>query len=286
MSSRKDIDVSASPGRADFESRPTYHARRNHRDKCAARTIQLEPLECRRHFSVTVTEGYPGFYEVNGDDSADVIAVSVSMAEASFTLDGATYSNVSYIFVHGNGGDDTITVTSTDGAGSIGASITGDDGDDQLALNFDGGVWGGAGADVLNLADSFRGVAYGQEGNDRIYLMGLCLNAEADGGDGSDLIDCSNNQYGVLARGGGGNDTIYGSAHDDRIYGDAGSDRLVGGAGSDLIDAVDGEPDQIVRDRSDIIYADTSDTVLLDADNKVYTLGVEEFISEAGSAGG
>ena len=146
----------------------------------------MEILERRRLLTVTVNETSPGFYEINGDDSDNTIVISVSQNDQSFTLDGVTYTGVNYIYVFGNGGNDTIDV-SAPSAGSIGASIDGGDGNDQLCLNFDGVVWGGAGDDIVILTDSFRGQVSGDEGNDQIY---------GDGG--------SNHIYGL-----GGNDTIY-----------------------------------------------------------------------------
>ena len=193
----------------------------------------IETLETRRHFSVTVSEMYPGFYEVSGDQAADVIDISVSMSDEAFTLDGTTYNGVSYIFVHGNGGADYISVLSVDGAGSIGGSITGDDGDDEITLNFDGGVWAGAGDDVLSLTDSFRGTAHGHAGDDTITISGYTVDAAISGGSGNDFIDCSGNLSSVIANGGAGDDTIYGSVYADQLYGEAGIDVLIGNGGAD-----------------------------------------------------
>jgi Ca2+-binding RTX toxin-like protein len=200
----------------------------------------IESLESRRHFDVTVTEMYPGFYAVAGDQHADDINISVSMNEETFTLNETTYSGVACVYVSGNGGSDNITVSSVDGAGSIGASITGDDGDDTISLNFDGGVWAGSGNDVLYLSDSFRGAAYGDGGNDEIYISGACYEAEISGDSGNDLIDCSQNYYAVEVHAGSGNDTVYGSAYNDAIYGEGGQDQLYGNAGNDLFFANDG----------------------------------------------
>jgi Ca2+-binding RTX toxin-like protein len=217
--------------------------------------MSIEALENRRFFSVTVTEMYSGFYDVSGDQSADTINIAVSMNDETFTLDGQTYSSVSYIFVHGEGGADDISVTSVDGPGSIGASITGDDGDDTITLNFDGGVWAGSGNDVLNLSDSFRGQAYGDAGNDQIYISGACYDAEIIGDSGNDLIDCSNNNYAVTVRAGLGNDTVYGSAFGDQIYGDGGMDDLYGGGGDDAFYASSGHGGLIDGgDGYDIVY--------------------------------
>src|SRR5687767_8317767 len=100
--------------------------------------MHIETLEGRRLLSATVTEGYPGFYEVHGDATDDVIDIAVSQSGESFTLDGATYSGVAYIMIHSYAGDDVITVVSDEGAGSIGASISSGDGHDSVTLNFDG----------------------------------------------------------------------------------------------------------------------------------------------------
>ena len=215
----------------------------------------LESLETRQHFSVTVTEMYTGFYDVSGDHQADSISITVSQNEESFTLDGVTYTGVAYIFVHGNGGEDFISVTSVDGAGVIGASITGDDGSDQITLNFDGGVWGGAGNDLINLSDSFRGIARGDSGNDDIFISGYCYDAEIVGDVGNDLIDCSNNLYRVVVRAGEGNDTVIGSAYNDQIYADGGVDLLIGGGGDDSFYVMDGRGGQIDGGEGhDIVY--------------------------------
>src|SRR6266496_2189800 len=100
--------------------------------------MRIEALERRRLLSVTVNETSPGFYEINGDDSDNVIVVSVSQDDQLVTVDGVTYGGVYYLYVFGHGGDDRIDVSASS-AGSIAASIDGGDGDDQLSLNFDGG---------------------------------------------------------------------------------------------------------------------------------------------------
>jgi Ca2+-binding RTX toxin-like protein len=237
----------------------TYNENANHQPAKVV-TMRIEALEARRLRSVTVHEGYPGFYEIVGDDAPDEISVSVSMADESFTLDGAAYTSVSYILVHGGGGNDNVSVVSLDGAGSISASISGDEGDDNITLNFDGGVWAGSGNDILNLSDAFRGTADGQDGDDQVVISGACLDPEINGGGGNDLIDCSGNIYRVVIHGGGGDDTIYGSAYDDEIYGDDGSDVMYGGAGSDTFYARDGSVDRIIGGSGfDTAYADERD---------------------------
>ena len=205
----------------------------------------LERLEERRLLSVTVSQGYPGYYEIQGDESQDVIHIDVSMTNETFTLNGTTYTGVTYLFIDGKGSADDISVTSAEGSGVIGASINGGDGQDSITLNFDGAVWGGAGNDIIHLNDSFRGECYGQEGNDQMFISGACVDAQIRGGEGNDLIDCSGNYYGVIVFGGTGNDTIIGSNYDDQVYGEEGKDSISGGSGSDTFyaeedDTIDG----------------------------------------------
>src|SRR5689334_20990207 len=85
----------------------------------SAQGFELESLEGRKLFAVSVSQGYPGFYEVVGDESADHIDISVSMKDHTFTLDNVTYTDVAYISVQGSGGSDTINVLSVDGRGDI-----------------------------------------------------------------------------------------------------------------------------------------------------------------------
>jgi Ca2+-binding RTX toxin-like protein len=210
--------------------------------------------------TVTVNETIPGFFEVLGDGSANSISISVTMASDSFTLDGNTYTDVQYITVHGFEGSDTINVISTDGPGDIGAGLSGGDDDDVIGLNFAGGVWAGNGNDIISLDDSFRGEAYGQDGDDQIYITGDCFDAEIRGGDGDDLIDCMYNALPVFVRGDEGNDTLYGSAYDDQLWGDGGQDLIIGGEGDDEIDSGTGYDDQIDGgDGWDILYNNGSE---------------------------
>ena len=193
--------------------------------------MMFETLESRRLLSATVTEGYPGFYEIHGGDDDDVIDVNVSMSEETFTLDGATYGGVAFIYVYTYGGNDRVTLNSSDGPGAIGGSVSLGAGNDFVSANFDAGIWGEDGNDVIVLSDAFRGEAHGQAGNDDIYISGYCVDAVISGGDGNDFIDCSGNLTGVVAHGGAGNDTIYGSVYDDQLYGGEGNNVIVQNGG-------------------------------------------------------
>jgi Ca2+-binding RTX toxin-like protein len=224
--------------------------------------MNVEALEGRRLFSVTVTEGYPGFYQIHGDGSANTIEVFVSQLDETFTLDGVTYGGVADITVHGYGGNDAISVAGSDNEeGWIGASVSGGDGDDSITVDLDGAIWAGPGDDVLHLSNAFRGEAYGEGGGDRIYIAGGCVDPEIIGGDGDDLLDATQNEYGVTLRGGMGDDTILGSNFDDEIYGDEGRDALHGGGGDDTFYAFDGDADTVFGGGgTDTLYGDLTDT--------------------------
>lgn len=194
----------------------------------------IERLESRRLFSATVMQTYPGYYEVDGDGSSNPINISVSQATAQFSLDGATYSNVSYITVNGHGPDEHISVVSDDEYGSIGCAVNGGNGNATISVSdLSAVIYGGSGDNTLSLKDSIYGEVYGGGGNNNIYVSGDCFGAQIAGGSGNDMIDTSQNNSGVVIYGGRGNDTLIGSAYDDQIYGGGGNDVMYGGGGND-----------------------------------------------------
>ena len=222
--------------------------------------MDVEVLERRRLRSVTVVEGYPGYYEVYGDDAPNAISISISSADSSFALDGVMYSNVAYISVFSYAGDDNVSI-GIDAPSSIGASVIAGSGNDTVSLTGGGAVWGDAGSDAITLTDSPRGEAYGGPGDDQIYVNGNCPDAEIQGEEGGDLINASASNYGVFAYGGTGGDTIFGSAFDDAIYGENGNDFLVGNAGNDVFYAADLHNDRIVGGAGiDVAYVDQSES--------------------------
>lgn len=233
--------------------------------------MNLEPLEARSLFSVTVTEGYPGFYEIHGDDDANVIQASINMAEQTLDVDGQTYTEVQYVVAYGYAGDDFIMIASVDGAGVVGASIVSGPGDDLALLGVDGALFAGQGNDRAYLFDSFRGEAYGEDGNDYMDISAGCVDAMVHGGDGDDYIDCAANFYGIVAFGGVGNDTIYGSPHDDQIFGGDGNDVIDAGEGSDTVYGAGGGWDDVYGgDGYDIAYVDDGDAVGSDIESVYY----------------
>jgi Ca2+-binding RTX toxin-like protein len=232
--------------------------------------MNIETMEGRRLFSVTVSQPSPGFYELTGDAADDEITVAVDEANQTFTYNGTEYFDVDNITVLGGGGNDSISVYSV-AAGPIGASIDGGDGDDFISLNFSGGVWGGDGNDEIHLSDAFMGEVYGQGGNDTIYVAGNCIDTLIDGGDGDDWIDATANNYGVKIQGGAGDDQIYGSNFSDQIDAGSGADTIVALGGNDQINtAGDGKVDWIDG-------GDGNDTLQADVD-EVHVQNVERFV--------
>ena len=220
----------------------------------------IETLEGRRHFSVTVTEGYPGFYEIAGTEDGEVIEIAVAQNDGSFTVDGQTYADATIIHVNGLGGNDQISVISPDGPGGIMANVDGGDGDDSVELNFDGSIWGGTGNDQLRLSDSYSGEIYGSDGDDLLYIGGASVNGFVSGGNGADILDATENLCGVTLDGGNGSDEIRGSAYDDDITGGSGNDTLMGNDGNDVFHVRDNEHDDINGGAgTDVAYSDTDD---------------------------
>lgn len=202
----------------------------------------VESLEDRRLRSVTVVPGYPGFFEIFGDDSDNEITVDVDGDAHTFTIDGQVFSGVEQLAVYGGGGNDLILVSGRAGF-NVSASIDGQGGDDILSLNFDGAVRGGEGNDRIYLYDSFQGEVDGGGGDDYIWVSGACFQTVVNGDDGDDWIDASSNFYGVLIHGGSGNDVIFGSNFDDYIFGDGGNDAIYALGGSDQVYLRDGNYD-------------------------------------------
>jgi len=219
----------------------------------------LDSLEGRRLLSVTVAQGYPGFYEVFGDDTDNEISIDVNAVARTFSIDGQTFSGLNQLAVYGLGGNDLILVSSMPGS-TISASIDGGAGDDILSLNFDGAVRGGDGNDRIYLFDSFRGEAHGGGGGDYIWVSGNSVDANIAGDDGDDWIDASSNFYRVWIHGGAGNDVIFGSNFDDFIFGDGGNDAIYALGGNDTVWVRDGTYDCADGggDARDVCYCDTN----------------------------
>lgn len=226
-----------------------------------------EKLEQRRLFALTITEGYPNYFEVYGTSGADNIHITVSPPifgtnQIAHVIDNSvdppTDTVLSrpdfYFSIVVYEGDDTVLVEATGGDVRPSATgLSGGLGDDTLEIkSLGGGIWGGGGNDLMKETNDFRGEMYGEDGNDYMYCYGDSLDARADGGNGNDWIDFSNVFHagtppinGASIRGGWGDDSIWGTPHDDQIYGDGGRDRIWAGGGDDVVFAADNERDMV-----------------------------------------
>src|SRR6266496_2097360 len=136
----------------------------------------FEALEQRRMFAVTATfiQGQ-GLLSVFGDAADNLIVVSRDAAgkilinNGAVTIKGgtATVANTALIQVFSGSGNDTITLSETNGALPA-ANLFGGAGNDTLT--------GGSGADLI----------FGQSGND--VLLGKGGNDQLFGGDGNDVL--------------------------------------------------------------------------------------------------
>lgn len=151
----------------------------------------------------------------------------------------------------GEDGDDNVR-----GQGGSGDRVSGGDGDDTAA--------GGSGNDVLVESGDFnfrltRSRLLGR-GNDLAITNEFAL---ITGGDGNNLLDGRSAQgIGVWFRGGGGNDTIFGSAGRDDLRGDAGNDLIIAGVGNDVVFGGDGNDDLRGEAGADVISGDDGDDLV------------------------
>jgi Ca2+-binding RTX toxin-like protein len=169
--------------------------------------------------------------------------------------------------MYGNGGPDSLVGSPVaanrleGGAGSD--TLKGGSAQDQLYLGPDGGVAEGHGGDDL-LYGGDNGDAnalVGGAGNDQLFggaaptsLLGEIGDDAVTGGPAADILE-----------GGDGTDVLEGADGDDRLNGGPGRDRIAGGPGKDVIEARDGQADDIscgpgvdivIRDRDDRLPAD------------------------------
>jgi Ca2+-binding RTX toxin-like protein len=233
----------------------------------------IELLENRKLFAVSVAEGFPGFFEITGEEVDDVIVISIDQGARVFTVNGESYGggNASYVTVYALGGNDSVTVSGS-GGGPVGASVLAGDGDDTVTLdNVSGAAWGGAGDDQLDFTDSFRAEAYGEDGKDHVTLRGACVSARVHGGEGNDMLLGSTCTAPVFFFGEAGNDRLYGSPYGDVLDGGTGRDTMFGLAGDDQFYARDGDTDWILG-------GDGNDTAICD-DVETTTAGTEFLIT-------
>jgi hypothetical protein len=191
----------------------------------------IERLEDRRLMAMTVSEGYPGMFEIYGTTGPDNLTITINNQTSTAKLSGDagdTLKNVLFISVHFYEGDDLGIVNHVgEGPGNlIHTYFVGGPGNDWLA-GYQASALGGEGDDYIDLTDSFRPDAHGGPGNDYISVSGLSVDAWVLGGDGNDFIMIGYNDYGLVVDAGDGSDVIYSSEHDDDINGGWGEDTVM-----------------------------------------------------------
>src|SRR5687768_3626306 len=143
---------------------------------------------------------------------------------------------------------------------------------------------GGSGLDTADFSNRLLGISATMDNvaNDGV-LEGDNLRADFEaiiGGQGNDFMDLSGSQAGLELDGGGGADTIIGSAFNDAIHGGAGANQLTGGGGDDHFFSENIETDTLDGGGG-------VDRALIDAqDDTPATLIDVEFAFEAGQAEG
>ena len=179
------------------------------------RRNHFESLESRQYFAVTAFfTPAAGLLTVLGDSLDNNITVSRNAAGTILVNNGAvgvaggtpTVANTALISVFGQGGNDTITFSETNGALPRG-NLFGGAGNDVLT--------GGSGADLL----------FGQSGNDTLLGKG-----------GADFL-FGGTENDTLT-GGDADDQVFGESGDDRMVWNPGDDTDLneGGAGTDTVE--------------------------------------------------
>ncbi len=154
------------------------------------------------------------------------IAVTVNMGRdnGNFVVSAirGDDENSDFVIVNGNLGNDTINVGTADSPVTLGVTLQGDEGNDNLG--------GGAGNDVLN----------GGGNEDTLR-----------GGDGDDAINGGSGRDRILGE--AGDDTLAGDQGDDRLEGGVGNDSLAGGIGNDILNGGAGIDEIRGNEGADII---------------------------------
>ena len=178
----------------------------------------FESLESRRMLSGVSVSVSGGTMTITGSSKADVISIredGFGHAPGEVTVydgtTGVTYlaTGITAINANMNGGNDRVDFTGS----TVGANIHGNGGDDSLSVDDEGSgsstVSGDAGKDSISVLHGNNTQVFGGDGDDKIYL-----NTDGDGGT-------------TNTDAGGGNDVIttYGGAN--TINGGAGTDTLI-----------------------------------------------------------
>ena len=180
-----------------------------------------------------------GVLTFNGSTSADNVQlkqIGPGQIQLTWANHGPThtYSNVSEVVFHGNGGSDRLTTAS-----GFTIPIQADSGDSSGDKSF---LQGGDGGNTL-VAGSGDDTLVGGKGNDS--LTGGAGKDILIGNDGNDTLTAGSGDTQIF--GGSGNSTLIGGSGNDSIYAGGGNDVIHGGSGVYFIDGGSG---------NNVIYGD------------------------------
>jgi Ca2+-binding RTX toxin-like protein len=205
----------------------------------------IEQLENRRLMDATLVNGVLSAVGTMAADAISVSLVSGSTSQVQVNINGdvTTFnlSAINRIELHGQKGNDLLSVLNANGSFPLGVFMKGGEGNDELIGSYlTDLLYGGLGDDLLK---GHRGndFIYGQEGLDELLgdagldrLFGGELDDLLLGGIGNDILKGGFGND--LIRGGDGLDELFGNAGFDDLFGDLGEDFLNGGLGDDDLD--------------------------------------------------
>ena len=237
------------------------------RENGKKRTMKMiENLESKRFMSVSAfLEGnalhvdgdgsnndlYVERFQKNGVDhlrvksSGSTLKISLPPSMGGGQVSSVQSSLLSQVYLDGKGGNDKLALASGSSSGvNQKGFLYGGSGNDTLR--------GGRGLDFMDGGSGTDTVDYSKYSADvEVQLGSTAQNASGvkfSGTDRDTLISFEN------AKGGKGDDSIYGNAQDNKLYGGDGDDQLFGGPGEDRLYGEDGD-DQIdlyeVSDKKD-----------------------------------
>lgn len=237
---------------------------------------------------VTVNSGVMLIQGSCFDDEIEITRLDTGVV--ILEIDGVmqTLSGVNSIEVHGNDGDDMITVS-----GRLPSSLFGNNGDDVIVGSAGPDyIEGGLGMDDLNgregldtiyasapgVADTAGNIIQGGRSNDTIF--GSNFKDTIFGGEANDTIyafdgddDIFGGQGADLIFAAGGNDIIRAGESNDEVYGGTGNDTIIGGLGFDLVYGGDGNDTITGGDGQDELYGGNGNDILRGNNNNDMLFG-------------
>lgn len=224
------------------------------------------------------TDGNVGWFKIEVDEINEVVTfaegevatMGESLVVGGNDLCGAAVDLLDGVLtIEGTSDDDVIAVSTANGmvtaelngceesypVGSVAeVVIDGDDGADNITVNFSDGktIMGGADNDTITVNGRGLGAdIFGEEGDDTIvggagpdFILGGAGNDDISGRGGADILDGGAPRAGFpdmnIINGGNGADLILGGEDVDIVFGNDGADRISLFGGDDIVDAGSG----------------------------------------------